>query len=87
MNYSIYSADRTTHLKIVVVALVASIGMASFGIAAHFKTGDQYSQTARVVKAGKPSMKFAVAWPAPPYPLSDLTSVKGSPVLSGTQIK
>ena len=30
MNYSIYSADRTTHLKIVVVALAASIGIASF---------------------------------------------------------
>ena len=25
MNHSIYSADRTTHLKIVVVALVAGI--------------------------------------------------------------
>ena len=25
MNHSIYSADRTTHLKIVVVALVAAI--------------------------------------------------------------
>ena len=50
MNYSIYSADRTTHLKIVIVALAASIGIASFGIAAHFKDGDQYSQTAHASK-------------------------------------
>ena len=28
MNHSIYSADRTTHLKIVVVALVAGIAVA-----------------------------------------------------------
>ena len=34
MNHSFYSADRTTHLKIVVVALVAGIAMAGFGISA-----------------------------------------------------
>ena len=34
MNHSIYSADRTTHLKIVVVALVAGIAVAGFGISA-----------------------------------------------------
>lgn len=33
MNHSLYSVDRTTHLKIVAVALVASIGLAGFGIA------------------------------------------------------
>jgi hypothetical protein len=87
MNYSIYSADRTTHLKIVVVALMASIGIASFGIAAHLKAGDQYSQMAHVVKAGKPSMRFAVALPAWQGSLSDLTFVNSSPALSGTQIK
>jgi len=32
MNHSIYSADRMTHLKIVVVALVAGILVAGFGI-------------------------------------------------------
>jgi hypothetical protein len=53
MNHSIYSADRSTHLKIVVVALVAAIAVAGFGIAA--RTGsDAGSQTASVVKAGKP---------------------------------
>ncbi|OAE97358.1 hypothetical protein AYJ54_35240 [Bradyrhizobium centrolobii] len=55
MNHSIHSADRATHLKIVVVALVAGIGVAAFGIAA--RTGADYSQTAQstqVIKAGKP---------------------------------
>ena len=32
MNHSIYSADRTTHLKMVVVALIAGIVVAGFGI-------------------------------------------------------
>lgn len=53
MNHSIHSADRATHLKIVVIALVASIAVAGFGIAARSTTSD-YTQTARVIKAGKP---------------------------------
>jgi hypothetical protein len=53
MNHSIYSADRSTHLKIVVVALVAGIAVAGFGISAR-TSSDEFSQTARVVKAGKP---------------------------------
>ena len=52
MNHSIYSADRTTHLKIVVVALVAGITVAGFGILAR-STGDGYAQTARIIKADK----------------------------------
>jgi hypothetical protein len=52
MNHSIHSADRGTHLKIVVVALVAGIAVAAFGISA--RTGADYSQTAQIVKAGKP---------------------------------
>jgi hypothetical protein len=53
MNHSIHSADRATHLKIVVVALVAGIAVAGFGISA--RTNADYSQTAaHVVKAGKP---------------------------------
>ncbi len=52
MNHSIHSADRATHLKIVVVALVAGIAVAAFGISARSNT--DYSQTAHVIKAGKP---------------------------------
>jgi hypothetical protein len=55
MNHSIHSADRATHLKIVVVALVAGISVAAFGIAA--RSNVDYSQTAQtthVIKAGKP---------------------------------
>ena len=52
MNHSIYSADRTTHLKIVVVALIAGIAVAGFGISAR-NTDDGYVQSARVIKAGK----------------------------------
>jgi hypothetical protein len=53
MNHSIYSADRTTHLKIVVVALVAGIALAGFGISARSNSDDGYTQTAHVIKAGK----------------------------------
>jgi hypothetical protein len=54
MNHSIYSADRTTHLKIVVVALVAAIAVAGVSISARTNSNDGYTQTARVIKAGKP---------------------------------
>jgi hypothetical protein len=62
MNHSIYSADRSTHLKIVVVALVAGIAVAGLGISARItsdqfaQTSDQFAQTAtaRVIKAGTP---------------------------------
>ena len=52
MNHSIHSADRTTHLKIVIVALVAGIAVAAFGISA--RTGSDSTQPAHVTKAGKP---------------------------------
>ena len=58
MNHSIYSADRTTHLKIVAVALVAGISIMTFGIALR-ATGDSNAyaqQTVRVIKADKPVM-------------------------------
>ena len=52
MNHSIHSADRATHLKIVIIALVAGIAVAGFGISARTNSSD-YTQTAHVVKAGK----------------------------------
>jgi hypothetical protein len=52
MNHSIHSADRATHLKIVVVALVAGIAVGGFAISARIDS--DYTQTARVIKAGKP---------------------------------
>jgi len=52
MNHSFHFADRATHLKIVVVALVAGIAVAAFGITA--RSNVDYTQTARVIKAGKP---------------------------------
>jgi hypothetical protein len=52
MNHSIHSADKATHLKVVIVALVAGIAVAALGISA--RTSADYSQTAHVVKAGKP---------------------------------
>jgi hypothetical protein len=54
MNHSIYSADKSTHLKIVVVALVAGIAVAGLGISARVNANDSYTQTARVIKAGAP---------------------------------
>jgi hypothetical protein len=52
MNHSIHSADRATHLKIVVIALVTGIALTVFGVMA--RTNSDYAQTARVIKAGKP---------------------------------
>jgi hypothetical protein len=54
MNHSIYSADKTTHLKIVVVALVAGILVAGFSISTRSSSDEGLTQTARVMKAGKP---------------------------------
>ena len=51
MNHSIHSADRATHLKIVVMALVAGIAVAGLGISA--RSGADLSQSAHVIKAGK----------------------------------
>ncbi len=56
MNHSIYSADRMTHLKVVIVALVAGILVAGVGISTRTTSDEGYTQTARVMKAGKPVM-------------------------------
>lgn len=67
MNHSIYSADRTTHMKIVALALVAGIGITGFGIAVRLNSNDGYSQTVHVIKtkARIQEKQFAFALPLP----------------------
>lgn len=59
MNYSIYSADRATHLKVVVVALVTGIAIACcYGLSsrANFRANfdAEITQNARGSKADQP---------------------------------
>ena len=56
MNHSLYSADRTTHSKIVIVALICATAVTGIGIAAHSRPGDEAAGAARVIDAGKPAM-------------------------------
>jgi hypothetical protein len=53
MNHSMYSADRATHLKIVVIGLLCATVVAVVGIFAH--VGDLDLGTAALVKAGQPT--------------------------------
>ena len=53
MNHSIYSADRATHLKIVVVGLLCAILVAAIGTFAHISDVDL--GTTQLVKAGLPA--------------------------------
>ncbi len=54
MNHSIYSADRSTHLKIVVVALVVGIALTGLALSLRTNLDAGSPQTAGVIKAGKP---------------------------------
>jgi hypothetical protein len=58
MNHSLRSADRSTHLKVVAVALVAAIAVVAMGISA--RVAESTSATARadgpVLKAGHPTI-------------------------------
>jgi len=57
MNWSIYTADRTTHLKIVVVGLAAALLISLIGIAAtqlNLGTDIMTAQDPTVIKAGGP---------------------------------
>ena len=57
MNHSLRSADRSTHLKVVAVALVAATAVVAIGISA--RVAESTSATARVdgpvLKAGQPT--------------------------------
>jgi hypothetical protein len=59
MNHSIYGADRLTHLKIVVVALIGATVVAGVGIAARDTATTPGVATARmerpqIIRAGQP---------------------------------
>ena len=57
MNWSMYTADRVTHLKIVVVGLAAALLIAVIGIAAqqlNLGTDILTAQSPTVIKAGGP---------------------------------
>jgi hypothetical protein len=57
MNWSMYTADRTTHLKIVVVGLCAALLIAVVGISAsslNLGTDIMTAQSPSVIKAGGP---------------------------------
>jgi hypothetical protein len=59
MAHSLIGADRTTHLRIVAVALVAGALFVGIGVAAHmsdFETMAAMMQDQPVVKAGKPAI-------------------------------
>jgi hypothetical protein len=51
MNHSFYGADRTTHLKIVVVALAAGIALAAIATASRINSS---AESAAVIKTGQP---------------------------------
>jgi hypothetical protein len=58
LNHSLLSADRRTHLKIVVVALIAALVVVSIGITAQltrFETIAGVKSNGPVLKAGKPA--------------------------------
>ncbi|HEY1983703.1 MAG TPA: hypothetical protein VGH13_26765 [Xanthobacteraceae bacterium] len=54
MNHSMYSADRGTHLKIVVIGLLCATVVAAVGLFAHVSS-DLDLGTAALVKAGQPT--------------------------------
>ena len=57
MNWSMYTADRTTHLKIVVVGLTAALLIAVVGISArqlNLGTDILTAQNPSIIKAGGP---------------------------------
>ncbi len=59
MNHSLVTADRTTHLKIVALSLIAAIAVILVGITARVTDTDvangRLEAHGPVIKAGKPS--------------------------------
>jgi len=61
MNHSMYSADRRTHLKVVVIGLLCATLIAAVGVFSHI--GEVDLGTAPLVKAG-PSTTLSGHLPA-----------------------
>ena len=55
VDHSLLTASRTTHVKIVVVALMSAILVVSIGIAAHVGGTPSAALAPTVVKAGQPA--------------------------------
>ncbi|TAK47043.1 MAG: hypothetical protein EPO23_12905 [Xanthobacteraceae bacterium] len=57
MNHSFYSADRATHLKILVIGVAAAMLVSVVGLSARMTSGEGISMQASgsaVIKADKP---------------------------------
>lgn len=54
MNHSMYGADRATHLKIVIVALLAAVAVTGFGLSLHLYAKDKPAETIAALNVGKP---------------------------------
>jgi hypothetical protein len=57
MNHSIYSADRSTHFKIVVAALCAATAVAGLALSFRDTSGDGSVRAEPIIKAGKPVLE------------------------------
>lgn len=60
MNHSLLNADRGTHVKIVVIALVAALTVVIAGVSAHVSASGNMTAAVKangpVVKAGAPAV-------------------------------
>lgn len=59
MNHSMYSADRTTHLKIVVAALIAATALTGFALSSRLDDGA--AGVIAAVKTGRPVVMTSAA--------------------------
>jgi hypothetical protein len=73
MNHSMYGADRLTHLKIVVVALIGATLVAGVGIAARATSDDPSATLARAQSSGRMAQGYGPVIKA------------GGPVIVGAQ--
>ena len=54
MSHSIHYADRATHRKIVIVALLASVTVAALSLCLHLYAKSATSEATASLKAGRP---------------------------------